>query len=64
MHLSHMERIKYFIFKAYNDAVMKSMDIIVSTPLGIYRKLRDILFPCDTIKETETKQYDKTSAKM
>ncbi|XP_032684525.1 uncharacterized protein LOC116850398 [Odontomachus brunneus] len=64
IHLSHLEQIKYSIFETYNDAVMKSMDIIIGVPLVLYQKLRDILFPCDAIKETGTQQSDKTSAKM
>lgn len=54
---------KYSIFEAYNDAVIKGMNI-VSVPLEVYRKQRDILFPCDEIKETGAQQSDKTSAKM
>ncbi|XP_014489554.1 PREDICTED: uncharacterized protein LOC106752392 [Dinoponera quadriceps] len=64
IHLSHLERVKYPTFGAYNDAVIKSMDVTVSMPLAMYRKLRGITFSCDAIKETETDQSDETPTEM
>lgn len=53
MRLPQLDRIKYSTLEAYNHAVLKIMDIIVSVPLEIHRKLREILFPCDEVKDLQ-----------
>lgn len=47
--------------------LVKGMNIIVSVPREMHRKLRDILFSCGTDKETEAKSakhYDGNVAEM
>ncbi|KAL6256467.1 hypothetical protein P5V15_012702 [Pogonomyrmex californicus] len=39
------------IVEAYNRMLVKDMDIIVSVPREIHRRLQGILFPCDTTKK-------------
>lgn len=51
--LPHLEGIRYSMSEAYNRALVRCMDIIVSVPLEMHRKLRDLLFPCDVTGGTE-----------
>lgn len=60
-HLPHLEGMKYSAAEAYNHMLVRGMDIIVSVPREVHRRLRDLLFPCDTTKKTERKHGAKHS---
>lgn len=51
--------------ETYNHMLVKGMNIIVSAPQKVYRKLRDILFACGSAEETKSaKNYDKNLTEM
>ncbi|XP_024887133.1 uncharacterized protein LOC112464406 [Temnothorax curvispinosus] len=59
--LPHLEEIKYSVFETYNHMLVKGMDIIVSVPREVHRRLQGLLLPCDTTKETERTQAKRNS---
>ncbi|EZA60256.1 hypothetical protein X777_13345 [Ooceraea biroi] len=56
--LPHLDRMKYSALQVYNRMVVRCMDIIVSVPLEMHRKLRTILFPCDSAEKTTSTRLD------
>ncbi|XP_012230965.1 uncharacterized protein [Linepithema humile] len=61
-----LEGIKYSIAETYNHMLLKGMNIIVSVPREMHRKLRDILFSCGTeeTKAKSAKHYDRNLAEI
>ncbi|EGI63762.1 hypothetical protein G5I_07797 [Acromyrmex echinatior] len=51
--LSRSKELRYSMFKTYNNILMKSMDIMVSVPRDVYRRLQEFLSPCSATKERE-----------
>ncbi|XP_018314077.1 uncharacterized protein [Mycetomoellerius zeteki] len=59
--LLRFEELKYSVFETYNDMLMKGMDIMVSVPRDVYRRLQELLFPYSATKERErrAKRFDE-----
>ncbi|XP_011696826.1 PREDICTED: uncharacterized protein LOC105455300 [Wasmannia auropunctata] len=62
--LPHLEGIKYSVYETYNHVVVKGMDIIVSVPRWVHRKLRDLVYPCEATKETDRKRKSSDENSM
>ncbi|KYN27173.1 PREDICTED: uncharacterized protein LOC108757693 [Trachymyrmex cornetzi] len=49
--LPRFKELKHSVFETYNDMLVKGMDIMVSVPRDVYRRLQEFLFPCGATKE-------------